>query len=142
MKIEVRQCRFSDGTTMFLHEQGSGAAWLVEPLEGNNGLQKRCPPLHLPALSAELTVLTREQTFFIVVFIGNTGHSDCLRAMPGLLGINGFGRIGMLVFRAASANPDVQRPLHPSRLHGLPTRVTGGSTEPSRCLKRIAFRPY
>ena len=43
--------------------------------------------------------------------------------MPALLGINGFGRIGMFVFRAASANPDVQRPLHPSRLHGLPTQV-------------------
>ena len=52
---------------VFLHEKGSGAAWLVEPLEGNSGLQKRCPPLHLPALSAQLTVLTREQTYFIVV---------------------------------------------------------------------------
>jgi glyceraldehyde 3-phosphate dehydrogenase len=28
--------------------------------------------------------------------------------MPATLGINGFGRIGRLVFRAASANPDVQ----------------------------------
>ena len=51
-----------------------------------------------------------------MAFIENTGHSDCLRTMPALLGINGFGRRGMLVFRAASANPDVQRPLHPSRL--------------------------
>ena len=28
--------------------------------------------------------------------------------MPAQLGINGFGRFGMLVFRAASANPDVK----------------------------------
>ena len=56
-------------------------------------------------------------------FIGNTGHSDCLRTMPALFSITGFGRIGMLVFRAESANPDVQRPLHPSRLHGLPAQV-------------------
>ena len=48
--------------------------------------------------------------------------------MPALLGINGFGRIGMLVFRAASANPDVQRPLQVSRLHGLPTQVRQVST--------------
>ena len=33
--------------------------------------------------------------------------------MPALLGIYGFGRIGMLVFRAASANLDVQRPFIP-----------------------------
>ena len=30
------------------------------------------------------------------------------RTMPALLGMNGFGRIGMLVFRAASADPDVK----------------------------------
>merc|ERR1712217_980756 len=28
--------------------------------------------------------------------------------MPAVLGINGFGRIGRLVFRAASANPDAK----------------------------------
>ena len=28
--------------------------------------------------------------------------------MPAKLGINGFGRIGRLVFRAAMANPDVE----------------------------------
>ena len=59
----------------------------------------------------------------------NTGHMFVTisglqeRTMPALLGINGFGRIGMLVFCAASANPDVQRPLQVSRLHDLPTQV-------------------
>ena len=31
-----------------------------------------------------------------------------LSTMPAKLGINGFGRIGRLVFRAAMANPDVE----------------------------------
>ena len=30
--------------------------------------------------------------------------------MPAKLGINGFGRIGRLVFRAAMANPEVEVP--------------------------------
>ena len=32
------------------------------------------------------------------------------RIMPAKLGINGFGRIGRLVFRAAMANPEVEVP--------------------------------
>ena len=35
-------------------------------------------------------------------------HCRSLSTMPAKLGINGFGRIGRLVFRAAMANPEVE----------------------------------
>ena len=49
-------------------------------------------------------------------------------ATPAQLGIIGFGRFGMLVLRAASANPNVKvnavnDPFRASRLHHQPTPV-------------------
>ena len=44
--------------------------------------------------------------------------------MPAQLGIEKYGRIGMLVFRATGCESGRrQRPLHTSRLLGLPTQV-------------------
>ena len=45
--------------------------------------------------------------------------------MPAKLGINGFGRIGRLVFRAAMANPEVEVP-------GWLVRESGVLAEPER----------
>ena len=60
--------------------------------------------------------------------------------MPAQLGINGFGRSGMLVLRAASANPDVKvnavnDPFMP--LDYIVNQLQYDSVH-ERCLKRIA----